>query len=386
MRAKKEGISEKQVVEAWQRLLRDGTGLVTGDGERIRIIYPGRTNDDRGADFRDAVIASGEGLARGDIEVHVRTSDWQAHHHSRDPTYNRVILHVAMWDDAGGTTSLQNGKNVPVLALDSFIRSPDGEWQNSDCVGIPCSQGGHAAEAVAACLDGAGEVRFLARTERFQEEMCCIEAGQALYQGIMEALGYSRNKLPCLELARSLPLKALESIAREESSDEECLARLQALLLGTAGLLPSQRPARLLRPDVRVQKLERLWISSRRTAAMPYAAWSLFKVRPNNYPIRRIAGMSHLILRYREKGLLEGLLDAVREAQGKETHLHLEAALTVNADGYWSNHFDFGLCVKERSPLIGEGRAAVMAVNAVLPFTCAWSRLNSCPYLSVPCG
>ncbi len=385
MRAKPQGISEKQVVEAWQRLLRDGTGLVTGDGERIRIIYPGRTNDDRGADFRDAVIASGEGLARGDIEVHVRTSDWQAHHHSRDPTYNRVILHVAMWDDAGGITSLQNGRSIPVLALDNVIRSPG--LISLAGLAIPCLKAEEcAAEVVAACLDGAGEARFLAKTEWFQEEMRCIEAGQALYQGIMEALGYSRNKLPCLELARSLPLKALESIAREESSDEECLARLQALLLGTAGLLPSQRPARLLRPDVRVQKLERLWISSRRTAAMPYAAWSLFKVRPNNYPIRRIAGMSRLILRYREKGLLEGLLDAVREAQGKETHLHLEAALTVNADGYWSNHFDFGLCIKERSPLIGEGRAAVMAVNAVLPFTCAWSRLNSCPYLSVPCG
>ena len=84
------------MVETWQRLM-NRAGLTTAGGEPIRIIYPGRKNDGRGADFRDAVIATSQGVIKGDIEVHVKSSDWQAHRHHQDPAYNRVILHVVMW-------------------------------------------------------------------------------------------------------------------------------------------------------------------------------------------------------------------------------------------------------------------------------------------------
>lgn len=90
-------LTEKEVVQLWRRLLLNQTELFTESGEPLRIIYPGRVNDDRGADFRDAIIATNHGLLKGDIEVHVNASGWQAHRHHRDPHYNRVILHVVMW-------------------------------------------------------------------------------------------------------------------------------------------------------------------------------------------------------------------------------------------------------------------------------------------------
>lgn len=91
-------LTESQIVKIWQHQLLDKTELTTEGGEPLKIIYPGRVNDDRGADFRDAVIATSRGLITGDIEVHVKSSDWQAHQHHHDPVYNRVILHVVMWD------------------------------------------------------------------------------------------------------------------------------------------------------------------------------------------------------------------------------------------------------------------------------------------------
>ena len=59
-------ISESQVVKIWQYQLLDRSTLVTEDGEWLRVIYPGRINDDRGADFRDAVISTRQGLRKGD--------------------------------------------------------------------------------------------------------------------------------------------------------------------------------------------------------------------------------------------------------------------------------------------------------------------------------
>ena len=99
------------------------TDLVTEEGEPIKIIYPGRINDDRGADLLDAVIATSQGLIRGDIEVHVKSSSWWAHRHHLDPIYNRVILHVVFWHDTETAINLQNGQKVPTLALHKFIKT-----------------------------------------------------------------------------------------------------------------------------------------------------------------------------------------------------------------------------------------------------------------------
>ncbi len=90
-------LPESQVIKMWQQLLLNRSELTTEGGEPIRIIYPGRSNDDQGADFRDAVIATKRGVIKGDIEVHVKSSDWRAHRHHQSPAYNWVILHVVVW-------------------------------------------------------------------------------------------------------------------------------------------------------------------------------------------------------------------------------------------------------------------------------------------------
>ena len=93
-------------------------------------------------------------------------------------------------------------------------------------------------------LDTAGEERFLAKAAGFQAALAQTEASQSLYQGIMGALGYTKNKQPLVELAHRMPLHRLESVTSGKVSDAEYLAQQQALLLGTAGLLPSQRSNR----------------------------------------------------------------------------------------------------------------------------------------------
>ena len=68
-------LPESLIVKVWQHLLLKRTELTTEKGKLLKIVYPGRVNDDRGADFRDAVIAINGELIKGDIEVHVKSSD-----------------------------------------------------------------------------------------------------------------------------------------------------------------------------------------------------------------------------------------------------------------------------------------------------------------------
>jgi len=382
---------ESLIVKIWQHLLLSRTELTTERGKSLKIIYPGRINDDRGADFRDAVIATNGGLIKGDIEVHVKSSDWRAHRHHQDPVYNRVILHVVMWHNTKTATNLQNGKSTHILALHKYIESPISQWldrieplaaPNMPCLKAP---GRLATGIMAEFLDSAGEERFLAKAIKFQADLVQMEASQSLYQGIMGALGYSKNKLPFLELARRLPLQILESTTQVKISDEECLARQQALLLGTAGFLPSQRQGRHQENELGdkwIDKLERLWTSYPRTKAMPPDAWHLFKVRPNNSPLRRLAAISYLILRYRRKGILEELVNLVKEVPISQGYHGLEKGLVVTTNGYWASHSDFGSGSRLRNQcLIGSRRADDIIVNVLLPFTLAWSWVTAQPEL-----
>ncbi len=365
----------------WQQLM-DRAELTTADGEPIRIIYPGKKNDDRGADFRDAVIATNRGIIKGDIEVHVKTSHWQVHRHYQDPAYNRVILQVVLWHDTEAATSLHNGKTVPTLVLDRYLGDAPEHWTRLVPSTMPCRKPvkGLATETVAKLLDSAGEERFWAKAAEFQAELSQMEASQRLYQGIMSALGYAKNKPPMLQLARKVPLHRLQPMTEGGTPEQECLAQLQALLLGTAGLLPSQRRDRHrgYDGDRWVDKLEGLWAASGHTQAMSEDEWHLFKVRPNNFPLRRIAAMSYLVLRYRQRGIVAEVLNMIKQTPVSQGYLGLETGFRVTADGYWASHSDFGLKSRNNNPtLLGRWRAADIAVNVLLPFAHAWGKVNS---------
>jgi len=293
--------------------------------------------------------------------------------------------------DTEVTTNLQNGGKVPILALHKYVGSPAGQWTNQlsspVTLNTPCHQATQhlPTSIIAEFLDSAGEARFLAKVTKFQTDLAQMEAGQSLYQGIMGALGYSKNKLPFLELARRLPLQILESLTQSKISDEECLARQQALLLGTAGLLPSQRPnwhQKNKIDDQWVEKLEQLWISAHQTEVISANNWHLFKIRPNNFPVRRIVAMSYLTLRYREKGIFDEVINQIKEIGVSKGHRRLEKALLITTNDYWASHFDFGADSRLRVPtLLGNSRAADIAVNVLLPFTFAWSKLTAQPEL-----
>jgi len=380
-------LPESLIVRIWQYQLLDRTDLVTEEGESVRIIYPGRINDDRGADLLDAVIITGQGLIKGDIEIHVKSSDWRTHRHHQDPTYNRVILHVVMWHDTEVATNLQNGQETPILALHKYIKNLTSQINNlvyyPATLNMPCHEAVErlTSSITAKFLDSAGKERFLTKAIKFRADLTQMGASQSLYQGIMGALGYSKNKIPFLELAHRLPLQILESLTQGKISDEECLAQQQALLLGTAGLLPSQRPRWRQKnkiDDKWIEKLEKLWISSRQTEIMSENNWHLFKVRPNNFPVRRIVAVGYLILRYREKGIFEEIVNKIREVPVSEGHRELEKVLLITTSGYWASHFDFGSGGRLRIPtLLGGRRASDIVVNVLLPFTFAWGKFTS---------
>jgi hypothetical protein len=360
-------------VKIWQQQLQQQRRLTDASGRSVEVVYPGRPNDNRGGDFRDALVKTGGNPQQGNIEIHTRSSGWRHHGHHLDPAYNGVVLHVA-WEASGGQaeTVLENGKTIPTVILGaSTVRMAKAGKR-----GLPCA--GTAArldsQALIGYLERAGEARFVVKAARFAADLAEAVDGQSLYRGVAGALGYSKNKLSFTDLAAAAPLTAIGELSRVIVRKDRLAGLLVAYLSGRAGLLPSQRATGVISEDYAV-RLEEVWSRLKLPAALSCRNWELFKVRPANYPVRRIVALAHLLVRYPPSRWPGTFLEQLQANAAQRTPAVLCRYWEVAAQGYWSTHFDFGRRDSALSPvLLGKERAGVILINVILPFALAWGR------------
>ncbi len=340
-------IHEDIIVKIWQSHWINNENLLSNDGRRIRILNPGELNTDCGPDFQRAVIKIGEGAFEGDVEIHIKSRDWKAHKHHKDPKYNNVILHVVMWDSKEEFTPLQNDKTVPILTLCEHLK---GSLEEARCL-VPkephCDISKRIGEErVSEALDKAGENRFYLKVEEFETRLLSKEGGQVLYEGIMEALGYAKNKEAFSKLANHLPFNILRGLVWNKPLKEQIFF-LQTLFLKTAGLLPPQDKEKAKEYD-----------------------WHFFRVRPDNFPTHRIYAASNFVAQCLKNGMSQSILEPLIEIESRATPEELENIFIVpNANYETVPGYKRG-----NSGFIGRGRAREIVVNIILPFSIAWAR------------
>ncbi len=112
-------ISERLLQFIWQFQYTAAKELTTVQGESLQIIHPGFFNTNEGPDFLQAKIKIGNTLWAGNIELHIRSSDWYVHAHEKDPNYSNIILHVVWLQDKDVLD--RNGHRLPALELQSLV-------------------------------------------------------------------------------------------------------------------------------------------------------------------------------------------------------------------------------------------------------------------------
>jgi hypothetical protein len=363
----REKVVERLVAWIWERQALVGP-LPGDDGARYQVVFRGRPWGDRGPDFQGAVLARQDGvLLRGDVEVHVRASDWRRHGHGRDPAYNQTVCQVVLWDDERRPTRRQDGATVPTLELVKHLAASLAELERRQlaeegvrpsepsCIPSPAELG--------ELLERAGLERFLAKSAQLEGDLAGLPPDEVLYRASLRAMGYTANTGGFEQLSSLLSLAQIRDAAGEP-------ATVQALLFGVAGLLPSQRGATAeagLPHD-----LERIWtaLSATLPAPLPRGAWRWWRVRPENLPPRRLAGFGQIVSSWLRVDPVERLLDDLADAERLSRPAHLAEAWRVRAnDPFWTGHFDFGRATPSGRPwLIGSGRAGEVVVNVSLPF------------------
>lgn len=113
--------------------------------------------------------------------------------------------------------------------------------------------------------------------------------------------------------------------------------------------------------------------------------WKFGKMRPANFPYRRIAALSHLIARHWDTGLfadtLEGLKSTLPTALEKgytgATRNKVMNFFCLEADDYWAWHYTpAGKKLSKKQQLIGRDRSREITINIVLPIGLIYARAS----------
>lgn len=377
-------VEEDFVQKLWNGQHFFNANLMSIGGREIRVLKQGVWNREEGPDFMHAEIEINGKLHVGDVEIHVKASEWYAHKHHLNSRYNRVVLHVVFFnDDFNLRTRLQNGKRIPTLELLKWIDTPIGDLfdetikSETDVTNF-CRVTGNRLniENLKSTFESLGTERFLEKADAVRLLRTRLNFEQILYEGIMEALGYSQNTKPLRELAQRVPFSDFDRKSEHE---------IQAILFGVAGLLPSQSEKSL--PDNEIDDplivaLETLWEASahaEHSDHMNVSQWRFGKIRPYNYPTRRIAAISQLIYHCRGS-LMMYFLPTCEKAANISTPKQLRAIggellnlLMLEPIGYWETHTNFGKGGTQKAKLIGESRALDIMVNKILPVAYIWA-------------
>ena len=389
-------IAEQLIFRLWEQNYFSTMPLKSIDGQEVRIVATGIRNEDAGPDFRGITIKLNEQIFHGDLEIHRAPEDWYQHSHHSDPAYNNVVMHLVIGPEKYKETAIRLDRH-PVPAQ-VFVDIPDDQYtlltkqfhlySLEEIPDAICHLREKNNDFKISIIDHFSRERLQAKAARFAEQRETSSWNQVLYIGITEALGYSKNQIPFRKLAQLIPFEALKRELHGVSK-EEALFRPLGLLMGAAGLLPSQdksfdwRKIKDKDTQTYVTQLEDVWAEYATRLglkSMQQEEWHFFRLRPSNFPTRRLAGASLILQKFTANGILETILRIIEGLKDNQQQLikELENLFICQTGGYWATHY----CVEEKAPelvneknatLVGKDRARDIVINIVLPVLLAYA-------------
>ncbi|HEY6161356.1 MAG TPA: DUF2851 family protein [Bacteroidia bacterium] len=347
-------MNEEFLHHAWKYGLFRRTALRTIAGEPVEIIQPGRHNFDSGPDFFNAQLKIGDQLWAGNVEIHIRSSDWNRHFHSQDAAYDNVVLHVVHTHDE--KIKRRSGEEIPTLELGNILNRD--AWMKYVNLGnsrdrVPCEGQLREVEefTVRNWLDRLLIERLEAKSVAIHARLAANrnDLEESFYQLLARNFGFKVNDHPFELLARSLPPGI---IAKHRDKPFQ----VEALLFGQAGLLGNKFREKYPRELKKEYEFLRKKYS---LEPMPALLWKFMRMRPVNFPGIRIAQFARLMSRQAK------LFSEVMEAKSAK---ELCALLACRPHEYWSDHYTFGVRSQRKEKQLGADAMNNIIINTIVPF------------------
>lgn len=327
--------------------------LVTTHGDKLLIHKRGYMNPDSGPDFFNAKIELNETKWAGNIEIHIKSSDWDLHRHQKDAAYNNVILHVVWEDDKVIYNNLN--EPIPTLILSQYVwpnvlENYNKITQNLDA--IPCAS---RWPFIDPDVKGIWIERMLIERIEYKSldmaqklDTSNNDWDQVFYIYLCRSFGLKVNADPFVLLAQSLPIKLLYKHIDNP-------IQVEALFFGMAGLLDKNYKddyARLLYSEF-------AFLCGKYNLLPDYNRSVKFsKIRPAAFPTIRLGLLAALLCK--SEFLFAKLLE-VKDVSA------IRNLLEANANEYWSTHYRFDELSEPSEKHISKDLQDIIIINTIVP-------------------
>lgn len=347
----------------WKYKLIGTIDFIGSKGEIIKVISIGEHNQDSGPDFFNSKIEINGILLVGNLEVHIKTSDWLKHNHQVNKAYDNLVLHVVYEHDVELPQNLSY--NVSVLELKNYIKPALlQQYQVIDASKqkIACGKSIALVEPIIwkSWLDRLAITRLEEKTNYITSIFNSVNHNfeETLYILLCRNFGFKINNEAFELLAKSTPYNVLRKYADNPN-------QMEAMLFGNAGFLDElfeDKYPKQLQNEFEFLKHKHQLIPLKKEI------WKFSKTRPVNFPTIRISQLVSLISK--QQSLYHFI-------ESKPSLNELRFFFDVETNSYFKSHFKFDVVVTESSKKLGNTAFESIVINTIVPFLFFVSKQNS---------
>lgn len=367
----------------WQHRIFPTASLYTSTGKEVEVIDPGLHNADAGPDFFNAKIRIDGLLWVGNVEIHLKSSDWYKHHHERNGSYNNVILHVVKKIDCEVETSSKRALPQVELRIPQEIESHYQELMAENnyppcyrvIAQIPIFHIHH-------WINNLALERLEMKTERIEKHLQAT-AGDwewAFFITVARAFGFGKN-------TDALECWCRTMHPRQIGKHRDNALQMEALFLGQAGLLEKSTVASEQR-DSHFEELQREYNFLKQKFDFQHLdpkIWKFLRLRPQNFPHVRLAQLAAWYMAHP---------NALAEARESKSIEEARQCFHFNSPPYWQNHYRWGSTHSSTQPqrltnrkkkekgTLSQAMTDLLIINALIPVLFAFGKEHNDHHLT----
>jgi hypothetical protein len=338
----------------WKFKKLSGQELFTTTGRRIDIVNLGTHNFHSGPDFFNGRVKINDQEWAGNIEMHLKSSDWFMHGHDDDPAYDNVILHVVWTHDA--EISTRDGLYIPVLEVSQYVderllQSYHKLFAVKNNQFINCEKSIHTIDDFIKeqWLEKLYFERLENKSDRLQQllDINKNDWEATFFQWLSRSFGTKINADAFEQTARSMDQATVRKLSKDAF-------QLESVFLGQANLLEKERDDLYYKECL----TEYAFAKAKFQLQPSLTPMKFFRIRPVNYPTIRFSQLARL---YHFKPLLFG---EVLLAKTKKDFYKL---FHIKTSKYWETHHVFDKEVKSSEKHLTENFIDLLIINCIVP-------------------
>lgn len=344
----------------WKFKKFDTLNLFDSNNESIQILNSGHYLQLAGPDFFNAQIQIGAQKWAGNVEIHLKSSDWYVHNHEKDEAYDSVILHVVWEHDA--EIFRKNNSRIPVLELKKYVDSSliiSYQSLKTPKTWIFCENQLENFDPF--LLNNWQQRLYFERLERKSQPIndLLVKTNsnweEVLFCLLAKNFGLNTNGELFYEIARSISF----TIIRKEHFQ---LENLEALFFGKAGFLEEKKEDLYFNNlATKFTFLENKYQLKKTVLVSP----QFFKHRPDNFPTIRLAQFASL---YHNQ---QNLFIKVIEAESIEAIYEI---FKIAVSDYWQTHYLFDKKSIKKPKSLSKSFVDLLLINTIIPIKFAYAK------------